>query len=330
MAALSSPQAWLVAADGSRRRIGPAPLLLGRGAGNDVVLDDPRISKRHILLRPAEGGVELHALGRNSTEVAGEAVRHHTLLRHGDRIEVPAATFTIEIETNPGDGAGESGWAVSIGPVRHDIRAAHFRLGSAADADLRLPDGPGHLGTLRRVQGSLLLDDPAPTLLHNGEAVPEDDVVLLDEGDVLETGTHRLVVSREPLAAADPTAIAESTPFLRSATFTYLPNGADLVLEYGDRSCACRLPELRARLVALLLGPPSGGMPGSFVGDDLLLPRIWPGQPERTHMDVNTLVHRLRKDLLRAGLDPTALVERARTGGATRLRIPPGTRITIE
>jgi hypothetical protein len=45
---------------------------------------------------------------------------------------------------------------------------------------------------------------------------------------------------------------------------------------------------------------------------------------------VNTLVHRLRKDLLKMGIDPTRFIERARTGGATRFRLPDGVPVEVE
>lgn len=329
-APIVTTRAWLVAEDGTRRRIGPGPLLIGRGPDCDVVLDDPRVSKRHLLLRPGQTGVELHVLGRNLTEVGGEAVPSHTVLRDGDRIDVPAAHFTVSIPERGGQVGIDSRWVLVAGSVQHAVRRGPFVLGSGEGADLRLPCGPAHAGTLRVVQGALVVEEADPTLLRNGEPVSEDDVVPLDEGDVLDAAGCSVVVARVGAERPDPTTVGEQGPLLRAARFSYLPSGGDLSLEYGDRAYACRLPELRARLVALLLQPPAGYAVGQFLPDDVILPRIWPNQPERTHMDMNTLVHRLRKDLLRVGIDPTALVERARTGGATRLRIDRQTAISVE
>jgi len=78
-----------------------------------------------------------------------------------------------------------------------------------------------------------------------------------------------------------------------------------------------------------LLQPTGEYEPGDFVPDELVLPQIWPRQPERTRTDLNTLVHRVRKDLLKIGVDPTSVIERAATGGATRFHLAPGVHVEV-
>ena len=87
------------------------------------------------------------------------------------------------------------------------------------------------------------------------------------------------------------------------------------------------LPDKRCDLMALLLSPPEPLRAGDFVEDEVLLGRIW-GKELKARTDVNVLVHRLRKDLERAGLDAT-WVERQKGGGATRFLLLPGTRVTL-
>jgi DNA-binding winged helix-turn-helix (wHTH) protein len=88
------------------------------------------------------------------------------------------------------------------------------------------------------------------------------------------------------------------------------------------------LPERRCDLVALLVSPPSPHVAGQLVPDDLVIARLWPGQ-SRTRADLNTVIHRVRADLLRGELDGARLVERAEGGGATRFDADAATRVTI-
>jgi adenylate cyclase len=84
-----SSTAWLERPPGER-----VPLTgncsLGRAAGNDVVLEDERISRRHATIH-AQGDQEflLVDLGsRNGTYLNGRRVNQPTRLRDGDRVEI--------------------------------------------------------------------------------------------------------------------------------------------------------------------------------------------------------------------------------------------------
>ena len=81
------------------------------------------------------------------------------------------------------------------------------------------------------------------------------------------------------------------------------------------------LPEMRARLIATLLKPPGEYQAGEDIPDEVLIPSIWPGQKIRNRTDLNQLIHRTRKDLVKAGVDPHAVLERVGRVGATRFRL---------
>src|SRR5258706_7144537 len=68
---------------------------LGRAAGNTIVLDDPRISRHHLVIRVHEdGSYVLSDLGSsNGSYVNGRRVLLPERLRHGDEIKVGAAAF---------------------------------------------------------------------------------------------------------------------------------------------------------------------------------------------------------------------------------------------
>ena len=90
------------------------------------------------------------------------------------------------------------------------------------------------------------------------------------------------------------------------------------------------LAELRANLVAALLTPPRPYKAGELIPDDVLAPAIWPGQQERGRTDLNLLLHRTRKNLLRAGINPSVVLARAKKGGATCFRLSPGAHVVVE
>jgi serine protease Do len=89
-------------------------LVLGR-ENVDVLVEDPEVSRRHAVVRPVEGGIEIDDLGSsNGTFVNGVRVREPRVLRDGDeirlgsvglRVDVPAraqATVIAQTRGNPG------------------------------------------------------------------------------------------------------------------------------------------------------------------------------------------------------------------------------------
>lgn len=80
---------------GKRFPIGDAPVTLGRGEDNDIVVPDPAASRIHAVLRQEADGFVLADLGSaNGTLVNGEVIttRH---LRPGDEITVGAHRFSF-------------------------------------------------------------------------------------------------------------------------------------------------------------------------------------------------------------------------------------------
>src|SRR5262245_20552843 len=71
---------------------------LGRAPGNTIVLDDPRVSRHHLVIRVREdGGYVLSDLGSaNGTLVNGRRVLLPERLRHGDEVQVGSTVFTFQ------------------------------------------------------------------------------------------------------------------------------------------------------------------------------------------------------------------------------------------
>lgn len=83
---------------GSEVALEKARVVLGRGAGSDVVLEDPSISNEHAALELFDGGFRLRDLGStNGMRVNG----HKTTvaeLKHGDRFELGSVAFRYVVE----------------------------------------------------------------------------------------------------------------------------------------------------------------------------------------------------------------------------------------
>ncbi len=90
---------WLIGVEGSARKVRlpiNTPLLVGRGASNHIVLDDPRISRQHARLTPERDGAFLYDLNSaNGTIVNGVPVVKHRL-QAGDIIRFGRYTFRID------------------------------------------------------------------------------------------------------------------------------------------------------------------------------------------------------------------------------------------
>lgn len=77
-----------------------AEVVVGR-AEADVTIDDPQISRRHALIRPAVAGLEIEDLDSlNGTWVNGERVDGRRLLGSGDLVQVGGASFEIVVEAS--------------------------------------------------------------------------------------------------------------------------------------------------------------------------------------------------------------------------------------
>jgi hypothetical protein len=82
--------------DGRRIPLGEAVFAIGRLPDNDLVISDPKASRRHAEVRPSGNGFLLVDLqSTNGTRVNGNAVTEH-ILADGDLIAIGATEFRFE------------------------------------------------------------------------------------------------------------------------------------------------------------------------------------------------------------------------------------------
>lgn len=326
MAEEREASAWLEWPDGVAHALRERPVLLGRGAENDVVLADRQASQLHAVVLTGSRGLELWALGRNPTLRNGGVVTGRVALHDGDLLELPGALLRVRA---PGR-ALRGSWCLALAGGRQvALRALPYSVGGGPGDDLLLPGWPPAALRLHGAQGALSMELGAPAAL-NGAPQPEGAIERVEHGDVLMlNGIEARLLALED-GADTPTWLAEETPLPRAVHFQFMPTGGTLTVRFREGPAVqVPLSELRARLVATLLAPPAPYRAGDFVSDEALLPAIWPGEHGRDRTDLNVLVHRTRKDLLSAGLDPVQLLARAARGGATALCLAPGCAVEV-
>ena len=143
-------------------------LIIGR-ENVDVEIDDAELSRRHVAVRPKDGGLEVEDLGsRNGTRVDGTRIDGPTRVRHGAVLSVGMTVFAVEAPAEPED-AGRTrahepaqGTVVHQAPPRPRARGHRRRRPSAA-APAR-----GRPGPQRARHGGVERDRPALRPLPGG------------------------------------------------------------------------------------------------------------------------------------------------------------------
>lgn len=316
---------WLES-EGGRVAIGPASVLVGRNPDCDLVIPDPRVSRHHALFRLTDDGVEVLPVGRQPLEVNGEAKAAATALRAGDRVECLGRTFTI-VETSPSRPPdADVFWAVESGPgALFRVTQSPFRIGGSVDDHLIFPGWPPAVLLLHRVGNGLSLEALREGVTCRSPLAP-GECVHLDAGARFAFGAQSLRVVALP---RDPTKVTEGSTrddLPTAAELRFMPKGGRLTLTFGARTFSVYLPDRRCDLVACLLQPPPPFAPGDAVPDEALIERVWP-QRDQGRIELNTLVFRARKDLIKAEIDGAALI--AREGGGVCLRLAPGATVRV-
>lgn len=308
---------WLDGADG-RLLIRRGSLLVGRSPDCDVVIPDATVSRHHALFRVADGGVELVPLGRVPVQLNGAPCGAVTPLRDGDDVSVCGHPFRLVVTPAPPGPEPELAWAITrSGATQHRVKEGPFTVGGSPGDHLFVEGWAPAALTFTVAQRSLVLEASVAGV-RCGHALEEGEVVTVLPGARVTLGDQelRVLALGTDLQAATAPLAAPDLPV--SATLLFLQKGGRLTLGFGAREHTAWLADRRCDLVASLLKPQGAYAPGDVVPDEVLFRRVWPGgEPGRT--ELNTLVFRARKDLLKAGLDGATLIERQPGGVRFRL-----------
>ena len=278
-----------------------SPLSVGRGPGNAVVVDDETVSWNHAMVWSDADGLWLQDAGsRNGTFVGDERITAKVRLEDGASVRL-GTTITLTFRIGEHVAAPDAWLVEDIGEaVSMPATGDRFELGPTGD----------------------LVVAEAATLLFTGPGevwlgVDGDDRRLgLDEE--FELAGRRFRVKRAEVTHA-PTveATGERYPYKLEATLDG-PRGAEArVTDMQTRVSHVVSAENRAILLVLLgrqvqqdaasLGDERGWMADHDVARGLW-GRAW---TEKSMNNLNVLVHRVRKEVQGAGLDPWFLEKRS-------------------
>jgi len=320
--------AWLHRAGEESIAIPSRGLVLGRRPDCDIVLASGRASQVQAMLTPTLEGLELLSLGRNPTRVDGEEVKVRTLLEDNATVQVPGTSFTVELA--PRSAWSRAVWSV-VPPSGHaySLRRLPFRIGGSATDHLRLLGWPDGAVELLAADGGVAIEFHADGRLNDSQMAQGAVEMMRDDDHIEFAGTA--VQARSTAGKPRATTVLLGQDGVRELTFTFLPTGARLDIQFAgeDQVRQVVLSELRARFVGALLQPPRGYTAGDLIPDDVLIPAIWSANSQRTRVDVNVLIYRTRRFLLKNGINPDRLFARARLGGSTRVLLLPGSKATV-
>ncbi|MCA9658636.1 MAG: FHA domain-containing protein [Myxococcales bacterium] len=293
--------------------------LVGRHPACDIVLDNATISRRQLLLQPRADGVELVKLGRQEVRCDGEALEEQVVIAgDGARLAIGGVDFaTIRALA---DTPEEARWLISLdgGPALKLI--APFTIGGSPSDDLTVPGWPRAALRLHDTEAAVLVElaDAASELVAAEDAArfDPDGFARLEPGRPLLLGGHRLALVRSAAELRSSTLHDDAAPLtLRAESYG---RGGVITTVVGGEERSVYLPRLRFALLRALIAPPPPAAPGDYLDVESLCEIVWPGNHSKTEYDFNVLLHRVRRDLLRAELDVDALIERAHGSGMIR------------
>jgi hypothetical protein len=315
---------------GPSRRVGPSGLLIGRQDDCDVVALDPSVSRRHALVRLTAQGAELVPLGRTPIAVNGAPQTKPRELADGDAIELPGLRMTVAIHAHRPAAAGAAAFRLErAGGGSFGVVHSPFVLGGDARDDLIVAGWPAHALALHLAQRELFLEVTDGTAYRNGEAITAGALEPLAGGDRLAYGDETFVVAHAPLGNAT-TAIGTPAGLPTAVHIELLPRGGRVVFAIGGGEHTVFLHDRRLDLLTALVRPPGAYRPGDYIPDDVVGAVVWPRNAGASRTDINVLIRRCRGDLVAAGLAGPRLIERSPAGGATRLALATGARVTFD
>jgi len=320
-------QCWLERDDGVRIRVTDL-LIMGREVDCDIIFANPRVSKKHAVIRTTAGFPELLCLGRNPTRVNGQRVEGPWRLRDGDTLEIVDCKYTVRVEGGPEQTPPV--WMLEL-PDRAlvGVLRSPFTVGGDQWDHVHLPDLPPSALCFLQAQGALVLE-PGVDLRVGGELVQAGDLADLGSTDLIEVQDRRFkVYVQRPGSEKTTLQSAEAPPLPLSVRLEILPSGGRLIIQFEEGKAQVHLSEQRADLLAVLLKPPGQYEAGDFLPDELILPKVWPGNKGKDRTDLNVLLFRIRRDLLRAGINPFRVLERLKGGGGTCFRLAPGATVEV-
>ena len=317
----------LVLPDGPARRVGPSGVLIGRQRDCDIVVADASVSRRHAHVRLTADGAEVVPLGNTPLDINGTpSFRPHTLA-DGDELRLPGLTLKVLLRPLARSEIATGFLLERAGGGTFGIASSPFAIGGDDADDLIVAGWPARLAVLYVAQRELFVEVSAEGVVHGDRELERDEPVALAEGDLLAFRGETFAVRF--FGGVPPTTKVRKPALPVRVVIELLPRGGKIAFTSSDGEHVVHLADRRLDLMVALLRPPQGYAPGDFIPDDVVRAIVWPRNPAVTRPEINTLISRCRRDLVEAGLAGPRLLERAPTGGGTRIALAPGATIDV-
>jgi hypothetical protein len=318
----------LVLPEGPSRRVGPSGILIGRQGDCDIVASDPSVSRRHAHVRLTSDGAEVVPLGRAPVDVNGTPQLRPTALAHGDRLGVPGLELSVVLQIEAAGEGEATGYVLArAGGGSFGIARSPFVIGGGLDSDLIIARWPEQTFVLGVAQGELFVQACVEGATLDAVELEVDEPVAVTAGDLLAFLDETFEVRY--FAGGQTTTAVRRADLPVKIVIEMLPRGGRIMFTSSDGERTVNLADRRLDLMIALLRPPAGYAAGEFIPDDVVRQVVWPRNPGVSRNEINTLISRCRRDFVQAGLAGPRLIERAPTGGGTRIALAPGASIEV-
>ena len=307
--------------------IGAWSVLIGRSADCNIILEQPEISRHHLLVRLGDAGVEMLPLGREVVLLNGAECRGLTAVRGGDVIGVSRWSFRVgEEDIGYAPRSRGTAWCLErqSGLLRL-VTGPTFRVGGDASDDLIVEGWEPTVLHLTQHHRAPVLTARRPGVWCGRDLEVGEEVELSSDA-LITYRAESLYVREKQSSATAATHTAVRPKHAVVVVLEFMPRGGKLTIEIGGKLHATLLSERRCDLVACLLQPPSPLQAGDFVPEETLCARVWPGE-KGGRVELNSLLYRLRQGLAEEGIDPGPLFERQ--GGGLRFCLAPRARVVV-
>src|SRR5215472_5721231 len=128
-----------ITVNGGLYRYGPGIVRIGRSSENDIVINDPTVSRRHAQISLEADGWTWQNLGQAPTFLGGQPVARFIV---ADLVEISLASPqgpSLRLQAVP-----DAAQAVAAGPVRTELAAPGTAAPGLAAPPANMPAGPGY------------------------------------------------------------------------------------------------------------------------------------------------------------------------------------------
>ncbi len=144
----------LVASNGIEYLLDKPETSLGRGAHNDIQLNDPKASTNHALIRHQGNEYVLQDLNStNGVFVNANRIYGAHNLRHGDQIRVGDTIFTVQATAQVGGGTMVDHYARPAAPPARPVGPPPGPYAGPPPPAMPMPMGPAYPGEIPNRQG---------------------------------------------------------------------------------------------------------------------------------------------------------------------------------